>query len=367
MLIENCFNETKADHIIYINFEEMEYFNIQSGQGLNEILLAKIKDDGKYYFFLDEIQNINSCQKVINGLRLKNTDIYITGSNSKIMSKEFATILGGRVLSFIIYPLSFKEFMAFRKENGLAKESVDLELEDYYDIGGLPRLSVYPYTHDERRKIVSEISSTALLRDVIIRHQVKEPRLLGKLVSFLYDRIGSLISIKSILNYLYQQGRGTNHETIANYIKYLEDAFIIKKAPRYDIKTKRTLKNNEKYYICDHSLAYSGLNKSLDKSQVVIENIVFWELVRRGYDVYVGKFNDKEIDFVALKNDGYMKIYVQVCLDFSDPETYKREFTPLKAIKDSHPKYVVTSSKWWEINDEGVQGIHLKDFLLKDF
>jgi hypothetical protein len=151
-----------------------------------------------------------------------------------------------------------------------------------------------------------------------------------------------------------------------NYIKYLEDAFIIKKAPRYDIKGKKFLKTNDKYYLVDHGLMYGLLGKRADKVQVILENIVFGELVRRGYDVYVGKLDDKEIDFVACKNDGYEKLYIQVCLDFTNPETYKREFSPLKAIRDSHPKYVVTTSKWWEVNDEGVRGIHLKDFLLTD-
>jgi predicted AAA+ superfamily ATPase len=213
---------------------------------------------------------------------------------------------------------------------------------------------------------VQDINSTALLKDVVIRHQIRQPQLLDKLVAFLYDNVGNLISIRSIVSYLKNQGRGTDPETIANYIKYLEDAFIIKTAPRYDIKGKKLLQTNDKFYLGDHSLQYAIRNKRPDKVQGVLENIVFMELVRRGYNVYVGKIEDKEVDFIAEEQDGTRKIYIQVCLEFTTPATYEREFAPLKEIKDNYHKYVVTLDKNWRADEDGIQGIHLKDFLLKD-
>lgn len=282
------------------------------------------------------------------------------------MSEELATLLGGRTVSFRMNTLSFSEFMQFRKESGIATNNIDSELETYIGIGGFPMLSVRSYSENECRKIVRDINSTALLKDVVIRHKLRQPQLLDKLAAFLYDNVGSLVSIRSIVQYLKSQGRGTDPETVANYIKYLEDAFIIKCAPRYDIKGKRLLETNDKFYLGDHSLQYAIRNRRPDKVPGILENIVFMELIRRGYNVYVGKVNDKEIDFVAEEQDGTRKIYIQVCLEFTMPETYAREFGPLKNIKDNYHKYVVTLDKNWRADESGVQGIHLRDFLLKD-
>ncbi|HCC36863.1 MAG TPA: ATPase [Treponema sp.] len=366
-IIENEISaHVPADHIIYINFEDMDFQDVTNSKQLNAYLKNKIIDENKYYIFLDEIQLVLDWEKTVNALRLKNTDIYITGSNSKIMSDELATLLGGRTVSFHMNTLSFAEFIDFREQNGIGTADIDKELDEYINIGGFPLLSVRKYNEIDARKIVKDINSTALLKDVAVRHQIRQPQLLDKLVAFLYDNVGNLISIRAIVNYLKSHGRGADPETIANYIKYLEDAFIIRSAPRYDVRGKSLLQTNDKFYLGDHSLQYAIRNRRPDKIQGVLENIVFMELIRRGYNVYVGKMADKEIDFVAIEQDGTRKIYIQVCLEFTTPETYAREFNPLKDIRDNYHKYVVTLDKNWNADEDGVMGIHLKDFLLRD-
>ena len=366
MLRAQALNKTDESRIIYINFEDADYQDLVSSRELNVYFKNRIKDDGIYYVFLDEIQEVRDWEKAINSLRLKNADIYITGSNSKIMSNELATLLGGRTVSFDIFTLSFSEFIDFRKNSGLSDGGdLDAELHAYIRLGGFPALSVNGYGDTEARKIVEDINSAALIRDVILRYKIRRPQLLEKIVAFMYDNVGNITSIASVCKYLKGQGRSSDPETIANYVKYLEDAYIIKRARRYDIKGKKLLETLDKYYLGDHSLQYAIRGIRADKVQGILENIVFMELSRRGYNVYVGKINgDREIDFVAEKNGGG-KIYVQTCVEFLNKETYRREFSPLTAIKDSYPKYVVTLDKYWQADENGVRGIHLKDFLLK--
>jgi len=367
MLRVKTLNKTDESHIIYINFEDADYQELVSSKELNAYFKNRITDDKTYYVFLDEIQEVRDWEKSVNSLRLKNADIYITGSNSKIMSDELATLLGGRTVSFNVFTLSFSEFIDFRKHSGLSGgDDLDAELQAYIRRGGFPALSVNDYGDTEARKIVEDINSTALIRDVIQRHGIRRPQLLEKIVAFMYDNVGNIMSIASVNKYLKSQGRSSDPETIANYIKYLEEAYIIKRAQRYDVKGKRLMETLDKYYLGDHALQYAIRSIRPDKIQGILENIVFMELARRGYSVYVGKIaGDKEIDFVAEKN-GAGKVYVQVCLEFSNKETYNREFSPLVAIKDSYPKYVVTLDKYWQADENGVKGIHLTDFLLRN-
>ena len=359
-------DKVDRDHIIYINFEDLDYQHIQNAKDLNKYILDKMIDSSKYYIFLDEIQLVEGWEKSVNGLRLKHTDIYITGSNSKIMSDELATLLGGRTVSFNVNTLSFEEFMHFRKQSGISTNHTVDEFDAYMNIGGFPMLSVRQYTEDEARKIVSDINNTALLRDVVVRHKIRMPQLLERIVAFIYDNVGNQLSIRSIVNYLKSSGSGADAETVANYVKYLEDAFIIKSAQRFDIRGKQLLETNNKYYLSDHSLQYAIRNKRPDKVQGILENIVYMDLIRRGFNVYVGKLDDKEIDFIAEEKDGTRKIYIQVCYEFTNKDTYLREFNPLKSINDNYHKYVVTLDKNWRADEDGVQGIHLSDFLTKD-
>jgi predicted AAA+ superfamily ATPase len=377
MLKEEVLKKSDEEHIIFMNFEDDEFHDILTNKELTAYFKTRITDDKQYYVFLDEIQEVVGWEKSVNSIRLKGADVYITGSNSKIMSEELASLLGGRTLSFSIFPLSFVEFIDFRKQRGLSfltdgmKEGRDgyddamkKELDKYIRIGGFPVLAIFDFSASEARKIVQDINSTALLRDVTLRYKIRTPQLLDKVVAFLYDNVGNLVSIASIARYLKSQGRSGDPETIANYVKYLEDARIVKRAQRYDIKGKKLLETIDKYYLGDHSLQYAIRDYRQDKVQGILENIVFAELVRRGYNVYVGSAEgDKKIDFVAEKDGA--KVYVQVCMEFSSLETIKREFEPLKQIRDHYPKYVVVLSGKGMVDDEGVKSIQLKDFLLK--
>ena len=353
-------------HIIEMNFEKSDFFHVRNYIDLTMYIEAKMIDEKKYYLFLDEPQEVEGWEKAINALRFKNTDIYITGSNSKLLSSEFATLLGGRILTFRMYPLSFIEFVDFRKAIGFDTTNISFELDAYIKNGGFPSVSLHNYSDNDIRRIVTDIHSTALLKDVINRNGIRNTQLLEKIVAFIYDNLGNLVSLTSIVNYLKSQGRkGTDIETISGYLTYLEQGHLIARAQRYDIKGKKLLETNDKYYLSDHSQQYAVRDFRGDKIQGVLENIVYCELVRRGYRVYVGKFDTREIDFVAEKLSGE-KIYVQVTLELSSEEVIKREFTPLKEIKDSYSKYVVSMDRYAARNDEGVIGIHLKDFLISE-
>ena len=352
---------TDGGHIIEMNFEMSEFFDIKSYIELAKYVEDRIKDEKKYYIFLDEVQEVEGWEKAVNSIRLMNTDIYVTGSNSKLTDTDYSKLLGGRTVSFNVYPLSFTEFVDFRKECAVKD---DPSLDEYIRLGGFPSVSMFDYTERDARRIVTDIHNTALFRDVIKRNAVKNPQLMDKIVAFLYDNVGNLVSPSGIANYLRSRGRkGIDHETIVKYIRYLEEGFIIRRAQRYDVKGKRLLETNDKYYLTDHSLQYVVRDLRADRIQGILENIVYMELVRRGYGVSVGKFDTREVDFVAEKTDG-QKIYVQVCLEFSSDEVYRREFAPLKEIKDNFPKYVISMDRFAERIDEGVVGIHLRDFLL---
>ena len=367
---EEALKRTDNGHVIFINFELFEFADIVSAKELHDYITALMKDNKKYYIFLDEIQRVKDWEKAVISLRLKNTDIYITGSNAKLLSGELATLIAGRYISFEVYPLSFGEFNHFRIVSGIEKNPNDLNetLDNYIKTGGFPLLSVKSFTETEAREVVSDINSSAVLKDVIERNKISNVSLLQRLISFIYDNIGRLVSVRSIEAYLKNNGGG-NFETISNYLAYLENACIIKKAPRYEIKGKKLLESNDKYYLADHSLQYAIRDMKEENMPGILENIVFNELVRRGYNVYVGKMSkddNREIDFVAEKFGGDEKIYVQVCYDYSLSETRDREFVPLTEIKDHYPKYVVAYRMLGKDNVNGVVGIQLKDFLLKD-
>ena len=354
---------TDDAHVIGMNFEDSEFFHIKNYEDMAKHFSSLIKDNKTYYFFLDEPQEVEGWEKAVNALRLKNADVYITGSNSKLLSSEFAKLLGGRVARFNMYPLSFMEFIEFRKQCGFGTGDTDKELDAFIRNGGFPAVSLYDFSDQDIRRIVTDTHSTALLRDVINRNKVRDPQLMGKIIEFLYDNVGSLVSFLSITKYLQSNGRrGTDLETITNYVRYLEEGYLIQRAQRYDVKGKKLLETNDKYFLTDHSLQYVVRDFRMDNIDGILENIVFNELVRRGYTVNVGKIDTREIDFVASKPNGE-KIYIQVTYEFTKG-VYEREFGPLKEIKDNHPKYVVSQDEFVVRNDEGVIGILLKDFLL---
>jgi predicted AAA+ superfamily ATPase len=353
------------DHIIFMNFEDAAFDPIITYKELNAYISSKMTDSKRYYIFLDEIQLVEKWEKSVNSLRLLNTDIYITGSNSGLLSSELATLLAGRYVAFPLYTLSFIEFMDFRSQSGLSAGDTDKELDAYIETGGFPLLSTNAFTKREIRQILQDINSSAVLRDVVQRNGIRNTQLLEKIIAFVYDNAGNPLSLKRITDYLKSQKRTADFETVYHYIECLEKAFILYKAPRYDIKGKRLLETTEKYYLADHSLQYAVREMRRDNISGILENIVFMELVRRGYRVYVGRQENAEIDFVAEKVNAAAKLYLQVCLDFSNPETREREFAPLRAIKDHFPKMVVTLDRYWQVEDMGVRGVHLRDFLTR--
>jgi predicted AAA+ superfamily ATPase len=325
---EAILDHTDKEHIISMNFEDAAFDSISGYRELGAYISSKMTDSKRYYIFLDEIQIVEKWEKAVNALRLKNTDIYITGSNSNLLSSELSTLLAGRYVAFQLHTLSFAEFRDFRAQSALASGDDDKELEAFIETGGFPLLSANPFSKREVRQIVIDINASAVLRDVVQRNGIRNTQLLERIIAFVYDNVGSPLSIKRISDYLKSQKRNADFETVYNYIHYLENALIIYKVPRYDVKGKRLLETTEKYYLADHSLQYAVRDMRQENISGILENIVFMELVRRGYRVYVGKQDTKEIDFVAEKINGIGRLYVQVCLSFSHPETKEREFAP---------------------------------------
>ena len=359
---------TDGPHIIFINFEDAEFDDIATYKELVKYVAGKMVDTKKYYIFLDEIQIVENWEKAVNSLRLKNTDIYITGSNSQLLSGELATLLAGRYVAFEIGTLSFAEFIDFRKINKInySDPTAATDIDEYIKIGGFPVLSTIQYTESQARQTITDIQSSAVLKDVVARNKIKNVPLLERIISFIYDNVGNLVSIRKIADYLKGNGGGADFETINSYVGYLEKACIIKKVSRYDIKGKKLLESNDKYYLADHSLQYAVRDMKRTNLPGILENIVYNELIRRDYKVYIGKMETKEIDFIAEKINGGEKIYIQVCTEYGSKETMDREFTPLTEIKDHYPKLVVTLDKYWQEDRQGVKGIHLKDFLFSE-
>jgi len=359
---EDLLKITDQEHIIFIKFEDLDYSFITDYKKLHDYVTSQIKDEKRYYVLLDEVQNIDQWEKGVNSLRLRNTDIYITGSNSKLLSGELSTLLGGRYVEFRLHTLSFSEFINFRKECGIGSDNTDDELDAYIITGGFPILSKNRYDHQTARKIIVDINSSSILRDVVQRNNLRNVDLLQRIIAFIYDNVGNITTASNIADYFKKEHRAVDRETVYNYLQYLEDAHIIEKVGRYDIRGKKLLETNEKYYLAEHSLQYAVRDYNAGNITGILENIVYLELLRRGFSVKIGKFGDKEVDFVAEKSE--CKLYVQVCYLFANEETIEREFTPLTMIRDNYPKLVVTMDRYWNVNKDGVRGIHLKDFLL---
>lgn len=347
----NIISKNYTDIFFDKNFTEKDMF---------DDIKKSITTKEKYYLLLDELQEVKGWEKVVNNLLEKeNVDIYVTGSNSKLMSGEISTYLSGRYISIPVYTLSFKEFLSFKKESNL---SIKDSFEQYIKIGGFPLIALENFDQQSAYQIVSDIYNSVITRDISKRHQIKRQDLFDRVVKFILENIGQTFSANSILKFLKNEYRTISVETIYNYLKWLEDAFIIYKCQRYDLQGKAVLKTQEKYYLADVSLKYSimGYNGKMVSSS--LENIVYLELKRRGYSVYIGKNSTKEIDFVAQKRDE--KIYVQVCDKI--PEQSDRETNNLLEIKDNYPKYVVTLDNLVVGNESGVKIIHIADFLLQD-
>jgi uncharacterized protein len=361
LLLANHLKEKKisSEQIIFINFEDMEYAELNTAPKLHKFIKAQMKTKKKYYIFLDEIQEVQNWEKAVNSLlQGKNADIYITGSNSKLLSSELSTYIAGRYVEFQIKPLSFEEFREF---NG--KTSVEKDFKDFLRKGGFPAVNIYPYSETEIHKIVCDIYNSAILRDVVQRNNIRNVELLDRISKFVFDNQGNLFSAKKIADYFKSQNRSIDIETVYNYLNALGQAFVVKKVLRFDIKGKEVLKTQEKYFAGDHSLVYSIMGYKDRFISGILENVVMHEMERRGYRVFVGKLNGTEIDFVGEKQN--KKIYIQVCYQLNSQETISREFSPLELIKDNHPKFVVSMDSFFKDNINGINHRFAGDFLLE--
>ena len=353
------------EQILNYRFDSMEYEDMTTKELYLE-LKSKILQDKKMYLFLDEIQEIEGWENVVNTLAADfDVDIYITGSNSRMMSSEISTYLTGRYITFHIYTLSFEEYLTFKKSYTTLKD-LKQEFSNYVRLGGFPATHLQDYSQDEVYTIVKDIYNSTIFSDIVRRNQIKKIDQLERVVKYTFNNIGNTFSAKSISNYLKAEQRKIDNETVYNYLEKLQKAYILHKCSRYDLQGKAILKTQEKFYLADISLRYSVLGYSVDSIASSLENIVYLELKRRGYDVYIGKMNDKEIDFVATKQND--KIYVQVTQEIKSKKTQKIEYDQLLEIRDNYPKYVVMANDFAGGNYEGIKTMNIIDFLLsKDY
>lgn len=349
------------EQILSYRFDSMEYEDMTS-KGLYQELKTKILNTKKTYLFLDEIQEINGWEKVVNTLASDyDVDIYITGSNSRMMSSEISTYLTGRYVTFYIYTLSFDEYLMFKKSYSTIY-NIKQEFNQYIRLGGFPATHLQEYSQDEVYTIVRDIYNSTIFSDIVRRNQVKKIDQLERVVKYTFNNVGNTFSAKSISNYLKSEQRKIDNETVYRYLEKLQKAYILHRCSRYDLQGKSILKTQEKFYLADISLRYAVLGYTIDSVASSLENIVYLELKRRGYDVCIGKYKDKEIDFVATKQNE--KIYVQVTQEIKSEKTQKREYEQLLEIKDNYPKYVVLTDDFAGGNYQGIKTMHITDFLL---
>lgn len=354
-------------HLIYMNFESFEWMDIKEAKDLYLHISAQVKGaEGKFYLLLDEIQEVDDWEKAVNSFMVDwDVDVYVTGSNSRMLSSELSTYLAGRYVDFHIMTLSFGEYLVFHGLSLPAPEGTMLheEFRKYLRMGGFPAIHTGNYSYEAIYKIVYDIYSSVILRDTVQRHGIRNVELLERIVKFVFDNIGNRLNAKNISDYFKSQQRKVDMNTIYTYLNALEGAFIIQRVQRYDIKRKELLQTNEKYFVSDLSLIYAVMGYKDRLIAGALENVVYQEMKRRGYAVYIGKQDDKEVDFVGLRRKE--KIYVQVTYQLASQAIIDREFAPLLAINDHYPKYVVSMDEVWRDNVEGVKHKHISEFLLE--
>ena len=360
-IIEEIKKEGVDDnHIININFEFIEFEELRDYKKLNVYIKSKITDQNMYYIFLDEIQNVNRFEDVVNSLRasLKNISIFITGSNSKLLSDELSTVLSGRYVLFHIYPLSYKEFIALTEKDPYDEDS----FWNYAKWGGLPNRCEFSNETDIKNYLYSVFDSI-ILRDIVKRLKLQDTTLFDHLLQYLIDTTGREFSSENVIKYLEKENRKISTETLYTYVSALCKALILQKVYRYDIHGKAVLKTLNKYYATDLGIAQIKHNNTSFKNFLILENVVYNELKVRGYEVYIGKTKSGEIDFVT-KKDGNTK-YIQVSYGLNSPEVIEREFGAFKTISDHYPKYVISLDQE-DYSQDGVKHINLIDFLMSD-
>lgn len=355
----------KDENIIYISFESVEYKNILTSEQLDEIILESVKGiEGKIYMLFDEIQQVEEWEKCINAYRVSfDCDIYITGSNSKLLSNELATLLSGRYIKINLYPFSFKEILQYKKEiegMELTREAIRNVFNEYLLFGGMPGLLPI---NDENTKsnALLDIYDSIIIHDILSRYAINEIDLFKRFSHYMMNSTGQTFSKTSITNYLKSENKRTTRNTISNFTSYLEDALFCRKVRRQDILGKKLLKTMEKYYLSDHGFHHVLVDNNNRWLGRILENIVYNELIRRGFDVKIGKISNREIDFVCEKHD--KKFYIQVAYLLSSPETLEREFSPLLLVPDKYDAYVLSMDEF-DMSRDGIKHRNIIDFLL---
>ena len=350
----------KDEQIIRINFEAMEFDTIRDYRQLYAYIKERLLT-GSMYLLLDEIQQVDSWERAINSLFMEGgVDIYITGSNANMLSSDLSTLLAGRYVEIQVFPLSFREYLLFLPQE--VRENKSEAFENYMKYGGLPLIPSLPQENDTMEMFLAGIYNTVLMKDVIQRNAVRDPALLENIVRFLADNVGNPVSSSKVAGYLTSQGRKTAAATVDNYLQMLTKAYIFYQAQRYDIKGKMHLKTQEKYYIVDNGLRNALLDFKQGDYGHVLENIVYLELLRRGYHVAIGKVGTLEVDFVASKAE--RKVYYQVSASVLDDGTRERELKPLRVIPDAYEKILLTMDRTHIRDFEGIRNVNIVDWLL---
>ena len=352
------------EQFISVNFENMNNAELCKPQNLhNEIKKRASSIHGKVYLFFDEIQEVDDWEKCINSFRVEfGCDIYITGSNAKLLSGELATYIAGRYVAFVIYPFSFSEFIRTydNSASGITKEEA---FKRYLTLGGMPFLSNLKSNQEAGMQYLRDVYNSVILKDVVMRNAIRDVDLLGRLIFYLLSNVGHTFSASSITKYFKSERRAVSHDTILNYINACEEAFLFYRVSRQDLIGKKVLSVNEKYYLADHGLREAVCGKNTTAIDQVLENIVCMELLRRGYSVTVGIAGTKEIDFICEK-DGE-KVYIQVSYLLASDDTIEREFSAYASVKDNFPKYVVSLDEF-DMSRNGIKHVNIRDFLLME-
>ena len=349
------------ERIISCRYDSMEYVDL-TAKDMYDQLKSRLSTEGKTYLFLDEVQEIEGWERVVNSLASDfNVDLYVTGSNSRMMSSEIATYLTGRYISFRIFTLSFGEYLMFKRQYAPVSDA-KTELANYVRLGGFPATHLQAYSQEEVYTIVRDIYNSTIFSDIVRRSQIRKIDQLERIVKYTFSNVGNTFSAKSIADYLKSEHRSLDNETVYNYLEKLEKAYLLHRCIRYDLQGRELLKTQEKFYLADVALRYSVLGYDADSVAASLENIVYLELCRRGYTVNVGKTDGGEIDFVAERQNE--RLYVQVTQEIRSEKTAKREYERLLGIRDNYPKYVLTTDAFAGGNYQGIRTMHIADFLL---
>lgn len=367
VMLELVKNELKKSGVsdknfLCINFEQFSNSELLDAKILHKRIVEFQKTaDGKIYLFFDEIQEVDGWEKCINSCRVDfDCDIYITGSNAKLLSGELATYLAGRYVEFVIYPFSFAEFLEMnRQKNSQIDKSACFTA--FLKTGGMPFLANFFGDDSAKNQYLMDIYNSVVLKDVVKRNNIRDVDTLERIIAYAFSNIGHIFSATSLSKYFKSEKRNISHDTILNYLKFCADAFLIYKISRYDLEGKKVLTVNEKYYCADHGLREAVFGKNTQNIDQILENIVCLELLRRNFKVFVGKKDESEIDFIAERNG--VKIYVQVAYLLASEETVRREFSVYDSIKDNFPKYVVSMDEF-DFSRNGIIHRNIRDFLL---